>query len=98
MRSVVLWAALAAGCGVALAAELPSVDEVLSTGISNRTDGALVIGIEEYPFLPAGGKQVPFAVRKRDEVRRRLTALMIAPDPEPAAWTQAAESAPEPVH
>lgn len=44
-----------------------------------------------------GGKQVPYAVRKRDEVRRRLAALMIAPDAEPASWTQAAEAAPEPV-
>ena len=44
-----------------------------------------------------GGRQVPFAVRKRDEVRRRLAALMVGADPEATAWTQAAESGPEPV-
>jgi formylglycine-generating enzyme required for sulfatase activity len=53
-------------------AALPPVNEPLRTGVSAVNDAALVIGIEEYPMMPAGAKTVPFASRDAEAFRTWL--------------------------
>ena len=43
----------------AIPAELPSIDTPLKTGLSNKGDAAVVIGIEHYTYLPPA----PYAER-----------------------------------
>ena len=44
---------------LALSVELPSIDTPLKTGLSNKGDAAVVIGIEHYTYLPTA----PYAER-----------------------------------
>lgn len=46
----------------AIPAELPSIDTPLKTGLSNKGDAAVVIGVEKYVYLPAA----PYAERDAD--------------------------------
>jgi len=52
----------------ALAGEWPSIDEVLRTGAEAHADAAVVIGIENYPFLTS----VPHAQRDAEAFRNYL--------------------------
>lgn len=58
MRAVLLSLALICPA-VAVPADLPSIDKPLKTGLSAKSDAAVVIGVEDYPFLSAA----PYAER-----------------------------------
>ncbi len=45
--------------GVAIPGELPSIDSPLRTGLKSTSDAAVVIGVEDYAFLP----DAPYAAR-----------------------------------
>ena len=46
----------------AIPAELPSIDTPLKTGLSAKSDAAVVVGVENYKYLPTA----PFAERDAD--------------------------------
>jgi two-component system LytT family response regulator len=96
---------LLSGRRITVSKNLRKVEELLADDQFFRVHNSQLVRMSHVESLNVragtltlrGGRQVPFAVRKRDEVRRRLAALMVGADPEATAWTQAAESGPEPV-
>jgi two-component system LytT family response regulator len=96
---------LLSGRRITVSKNLRKVEELLADDQFFRVHNSQLVRMSHVESLNVragtltlrGGRQVPFAVRKRDEVRRRLAALMVGADPEATAWTQAAESGPEPI-
>ncbi|MBM4390300.1 MAG: caspase family protein [Deltaproteobacteria bacterium] len=63
MRAILLLLLLLPG--VAIPAELPSIDDPLRTGSVARADAAVIIGVEDYGYLP----DVPHARRDAEAMR-----------------------------